>query len=163
MKYDYYIQNAKYTTYKTVKHCIKYSRKLSGNRLQTFWLFRMFNQAHKSQFNIRYAHHGHRRELVFVEACCQSRLPGFEGASMVRVTLDHEFSIPFISGDTAGHSMCAIPSWRCHRGTQNCTQISDKQMAITVPPGSVGTDTDPGFHRRCKGHICHHGGKHPIW
>jgi hypothetical protein len=40
----------------------------------------VFNDAHESQLNIWYDHHGHRTELVFVEACCQSGLPGYEGA-----------------------------------------------------------------------------------
>ena len=43
-------------------------------------IFRVFNEAHESQFNICYDHHEHRTELVLVEACCQSGLPGFEGA-----------------------------------------------------------------------------------
>jgi len=40
----------------------------------------MFNETDESPFNIWYDHHGHRTELVLVEACCQSGLPGFEGA-----------------------------------------------------------------------------------
>jgi len=39
--------------------------------------------------------------------------------------------------------------------------MSDEQMKITIPPGSVGTGTDPGFHRGCEGNIFQHGGKHP--
>jgi len=42
----------------------------------------VFNQSHESQFNIWYDHHGHRTELVLVDACCQSELPGFEGAEL---------------------------------------------------------------------------------
>ena len=40
--------------------------------------------------------------------------------------------------------------------------MSDKQMAITLPPGSVATGTDLGFHRRYEGHTFRHGGRHPT-
>ena len=61
-------------------------------------------------------------------------------------------------------ALCELcEAWHCHPGTQNYAQMLDEQMAITFPPGSVSTGTDPGFHRRCKGHIFHHGGRHPIW
>ena len=131
MKYDYYCQIAKYTIYGTVKQCIKYNMNLLGNRIQTFCLFRVFKEAHKSQFNTWYDLQTYRTELVLLEASCQSGLPGFEGqslhastaccnsarlvgwlalASMVHVTSDHMFSIGFISGDTASYSMCSIPS-----------------------------------------------------
>ena len=35
----------------------------------------------------------------------------------------------------------------CHPGTQKYAERSDKQIAITDPPGTVGTGTEPGFHR----------------
>ena len=49
---------------------------------------------------------------VLMTGCCNSaRLVGSLAlASMVRVTSDHKFSIAFIPGDTAGYSMCSIPS-----------------------------------------------------
>ena len=103
-----------------------------------------------------------------------SRLVGWLTlVSLVRVTSDHKFSIGFISGDTAGHTMCSIPSVSLKLTTvepgvvvllsQNYAQMSNEQMAITFPPGSLGTGSDPGFHRRCEGHIFDHGGKHPKW
>ena len=44
-------------------------------------------RAHESQFKIWYDHHGHHTELVLVEACCQSGLPGFEGAELALTTV----------------------------------------------------------------------------
>ena len=40
--------------------------------------------------------------------------------------------------------------------------MSDEQMAITFPPGSVDTGTAPGFHQRCEGYIFNHGGNTPY-
>ena len=97
-------------------------------------------------------------------------------ASMGRFTSDHMFCIGFISGKRAGHFMCSILSVSMKSTTvqalwglalSSCTlnyaQMSHEQMAITFPTGSVGTGTDPGFHRRCEGQFFHRGGKHPIW
>jgi hypothetical protein len=38
----------------------------------------VLNEAHESQFNIWYDHHGQRTELVLVEVCCHSGVEGEE-------------------------------------------------------------------------------------